>query len=32
MGVLIDGVWTDGELPQETGETGETDIVGAIWT
>ncbi len=19
MGVLIDGVWTDGELPQETG-------------
>ncbi len=23
MGVLIDGVWTDGELPQETGETGQ---------
>jgi putative glutathione S-transferase len=23
MGVLIDGVWTDGELPQETGEGGE---------
>ena len=23
MGVLIDGKWTDGELPQETGETGQ---------
>ena len=23
MGVLIDGKWTDGELPQETGTTGE---------
>jgi putative glutathione S-transferase len=23
MGVLIDGVWTDGELPQETGKSGE---------
>src|SRR4030095_10377577 len=23
MGVLINGVWTDGELPQETGKTGE---------
>jgi glutathionyl-hydroquinone reductase len=23
MGVLIDGIWTDGELPQETGERGE---------
>ena len=22
MGVLINGVWTDGELPQETGEGG----------
>jgi putative glutathione S-transferase len=23
MGVLIDGVWTEGELPQETGKAGE---------
>src|SRR6266540_6745149 len=23
MGVLIDGVWTDSELPQETGEGGQ---------
>src|SRR5258708_1274502 len=23
MGALIDGVWTDGELPQETGEKGQ---------
>ena len=23
MGVLIDGVWTDGELPQETGDGGQ---------
>src|SRR5687768_9654849 len=23
MGVLIDGVWTDGTLPEETGKTGE---------
>jgi putative glutathione S-transferase len=23
MGVLINGVWTDGELPQETGESGQ---------
>src|SRR6476646_2474959 len=23
MGVLIDGKWTDGELPQETSETGQ---------
>ena len=23
MGVLIDGVWTDGTLPEETGSTGE---------
>src|SRR6185312_4576045 len=23
MGVVIDGRWTDGELPQETGETGQ---------
>ena len=23
MGVLIDGKWTDSELPQETGETGQ---------
>jgi glutathionyl-hydroquinone reductase len=22
MGVLINGIWTDGELPQETGEGG----------
>ena len=23
MGVLIDGAWRDGELPQETGASGE---------
>jgi len=23
MGVLIDGTWRDGELPQETGASGE---------
>jgi putative glutathione S-transferase len=23
MGVLIDGKWTNGELPQETGQTGQ---------
>ena len=23
MGVLIDGKWSDGELPQETSETGQ---------
>ena len=23
MGVLIDGVWTDGTLPEETGKAGE---------
>jgi hypothetical protein len=26
MGVLIDGVWTDGELPQEYGEAADLAI------
>ena len=31
MGVLIDGKWTDGELPQETGETGEFKRVDSVF-
>ena len=31
MGVLIDGKWTDGELPQETGETGQFKRVDSVF-
>ena len=31
MGVLIDGQWTDGELPQETSETGQFKRVDSVF-
>jgi putative glutathione S-transferase len=31
MGVLIEGKWTDGELPQETGQTGAFNRVDSIF-
>ena len=31
MGVLIDGKWTDGELPQETSQTGQFKRVDSIF-
>jgi putative glutathione S-transferase len=31
MGVLIDGKWTDGELPQETGQSGAFNRVDSIF-
>ena len=31
MGVVIDGQWTDGELPQETGQTGQFNRVDSIF-
>ena len=30
MGVLIDGAWRDGELPQETGAGGEIQLTDAM--
>ena len=30
MGVLIDGKWTDGELPQETSQTGQFKRVDSV--
>jgi putative glutathione S-transferase len=31
MGVVIDGKWTDGELPQETGQSGQFNRVDSIF-
>jgi glutathionyl-hydroquinone reductase len=31
MGVLIDGKWTDGELPQETSQTGQFKRVDSVF-
>src|ERR1700739_3004992 len=31
MGVLINGIWTDGELPQETGEGGRFKRVESLF-
>ena len=31
MGVLIEGAWRDGELPQETGTSGEFRRAGGVW-